>query len=74
MRTALAALGVEVPACLPGEDSGCDQSAQGHYLTYLAMLNARVVTMAAANLTGREVTEFNHLANTFYAEYSEGVA
>jgi hypothetical protein len=40
VRTALAALNVEVPHCLPGEPKDCGTPVWAHYGSYLAILKA----------------------------------
>ncbi|MEU0770549.1 hypothetical protein [Streptomyces albogriseolus] len=50
VRDALAALGVIVPTCLPGEPGDCGAPAWTHYAGYLALLKARTQTLILANL------------------------
>lgn len=70
VRDALAALGVLVPPCLPGEEKDCGEPVVEHYMTYLAMINARIVAMAQANLTPEQQDQFTIRAEHFLAEYA----
>lgn len=70
VRDAMAALGVFVPSCLPGEPADCGEPILEHYVTYLALLNARVVVMAQANLTEGQQAEFTRRAEAFLEQYT----
>lgn len=69
VRDAMAALGVFVPPCLPGEPEDCGTPLVDHYVTYLALLNARVVVMAQANLTQTQQNAFTAQATAFLEQY-----
>lgn len=51
VRDALAALGVQVPKCLPGEPEDCGESPWAHYASYLAILKANAQFMIETNLS-----------------------
>lgn len=71
VRDALAALGVFVPACLPGEPADCGSStAAEHYVSYLALLNARIIAMAQANLNELEADSFTAQAKAYLEHYT----
>jgi hypothetical protein len=69
VRAAMRSLGVIVPACLPGEPGDCGTPLVDHYVTYLALLKARVVVMAQSNLTDAEESAFTEQAKTFLDQY-----
>ena len=50
VRDALAALGVTVPHCLPGEPADCGAPVWSHYATYLGLLKARAQIFIETNL------------------------
>lgn len=68
VRNALAALGILVPFCLPGEKDHCGQPAVDHYVNYLAKLNAQSAVMAMANLDEAQQVDFDHQARHFGEE------
>lgn len=50
LRSALEALSIQVPHCLPGEPGDCGEPVWSHYATYAAMLRAYSQGMAEENL------------------------
>lgn len=72
VRDALSALSVIVPSCLPGEPRDCGEPLVEHYVSYLALLNARVVVMAQANLTPAQQDEFTQRAHELVEQHEAG--
>lgn len=68
VRDSLAALGVLTPACLPGEEKDCGAPVLEHYMTYLALLCARVAIMAQANLNEAQQAEYARRAQFYMNE------
>ena len=73
VRAAMRSLGVVVPACLPGEPGDCGTPLVEHYVTYLAMLNARLVVMSHVNLTAAEEESFLGQTKAFIERYEDEV-
>jgi len=69
LRDALSALGVVVPSCLPGEPRDCGEPLLDHYISYLALLNARVVVMAQANLNPAQQDDFTQRVHDLHEQY-----
>lgn len=69
LRVALHALGVLVSSCLPGEPEDCGEPLADHYVSYLALLNARVLAMAQGSLNEAQQVEFTHRVQEAYAQY-----
>lgn len=75
VRTALKALGIGLPPCLPGEAEDCGGPLPGHYAHELAMLMAKAHVLIEVNtpeLAHEAWHAYQREYNTLHAEFDAG--
>lgn len=75
VRTALKALGIELPPCLPGEPQDCGQPLPAHYAAELAMLMAKAQVLIEVNtpeIAQEALHIFRREYDLLHAEFEAG--